>query len=223
MHGLPAPSISHRLSLRFESDGLPTNSDHLERTSTLVLNGGGTSALFTDFRPLRAAPAECEWAFAGVKTILPDGRTCWTHDVDSRRAHTVPGGEEEAPDVGACETLPNGDEIERGEMVNPATGRIERYEELWRADSLPAGSRVRVLVRRDLAAARVRGVFIRVASWAQLVTEDDAGRVGARRWRLPEDGQWLLESTYGPVLDAPSPAADGHDGWDIVEDYIWRG
>ncbi|KAI0752277.1 hypothetical protein BC629DRAFT_1257875, partial [Irpex lacteus] len=125
--------ISHRTSIRF----LPT--PPAEPTDTVVLNGGGTSNLFTDFRPLHSDPTKCEWAFAGVKKYYEDGRCQWDHFVDNR---AVEGGVEAAPDVGHCEILEDGSEIERGEMVNPESGEVEAYEEVWRDEQVPSGSRV---------------------------------------------------------------------------------
>jgi hypothetical protein len=222
MHDLSAPGIAYRVSLRFESDGLPTRDNFLEATSTLVLNGGGDSALFTDFRPFRNSPGSCDWAFAGAKTRLPDGRFRWTHDIDSRRRSR--DSKEDAPDVGACEVLPNGDEMERGVMLNPATGRAERYEELWRPETVELGSRVRVIAQRDPDASDLRGVFVQVARWAQVVAEYGAGEVGAQRWMQGDDGQWMLSDRYGHLQAVPTPdGLDAHEGWVTIEDYIWTG
>lgn len=215
---LHSPSISRRVSLRF----LPNDPEEL--TCTVVLNGGGATNLYTDFRPFLEDPSDCEWAFAGVKSYLEDGRCSWGRIVDNRS-----GGEDAPPDIGRCETLPNGDELETGEMLNPETGRVEKYEEVWRDDKLPSGTRVVVLQLRK--GEEVRGVFIQVGNWAQGVVRGETG-VTARRWR--HDSAWECLASYGnekqwlPALDGKSdlnsmkyagPARDGWQ-WDAAEDYV---
>ncbi|KAI0090960.1 hypothetical protein BDY19DRAFT_877337, partial [Irpex rosettiformis] len=125
--------ISHRLSIQF----LPR--PPTEPTDTLVLNSGGTTNFFTDFRPLREDPSKCEWAFAGVKRYLDDGRCQWDHLVDNR---AVESGIEMLPDIGRCETMEDGSEVERGTMLNPETGKVEEYVEVWKDEGVPSGSRV---------------------------------------------------------------------------------
>ncbi|KAI0691311.1 hypothetical protein BC835DRAFT_1239538, partial [Cytidiella melzeri] len=122
--------ISHRISLRF----LPSPPSEL--THTLVLNGGSHTRFFTDFRPLVDHPTECEWAFAGMKV---ERKKCvWEHLVDSRWVGSS-GREGEREDVGVCFKLANGDELERGEMVDVGSGGIVReYEEVWRDEVVPS-------------------------------------------------------------------------------------
>ncbi|KAJ1539472.1 hypothetical protein HK405_012882, partial [Cladochytrium tenue] len=268
------PSISHRVSLRFIPDDDTDDTSHvdamqaadaapLEPTRTVVLNGGGHSAIFTDFRPLlpfhpdttavenATTATACEWAFAGVKSHLPDGSACWSHSVDSRHAGAVDGegdgGSDDPPDVGACQLLPDGCELERGSMRNPATGRIQAYEEFWRPELVPPGSPVRVLVRHrhhrhpsppppPAPSAHERpfsGAFVRVGPWAQVVAEARDGSVRARRWKLvggggggPAGGSWVVDAEFGALGndDAPHPGiATVPEVWDVVEDYVWFG
>ena len=76
-------------------------------------------------------PAHVEWAFAGRSTSkIVNGKTLsqWHHWIDSKS--TQP---EEVFDKG--EMMPEDDEglaLEKGEMVNPATGRVGEYVEGWR-------------------------------------------------------------------------------------------
>ncbi len=220
MSSVSSPSISHRISLRF----LPT--PPAELTSTVVLNAGGRSNLYTDFRPFLASPSSCEWAFAGTKEYLEDGRCRWTHCVDSRGVN-----EGILPDVGRCETLPNGDELETGEMINPATGRFEAYEEVWRDEHLPSVSHVMVLRLTD--GQRTCGVFIRIGAWAQGVIQREGG-VYACRWNFTE--HWEVDASFGDLSSImPAPKGTNLEGtsthipeiedstlkWEIVEDYLW--
>jgi hypothetical protein len=106
-----------------------------EPTSTQVLTS--SQRHFVDIRvlvenaPEGVDPAHVVWAFAGRSTSkVVDGKTLsqWHHWIDSKT--TKP---EEVVDKG--EMLPEDDEglaLEKGEMVNPATGRVTEYVEGWR-------------------------------------------------------------------------------------------
>jgi hypothetical protein len=103
-----------------------------EPTSTVVLTS--SQRHFVDIRVLAdqaVDPAHVEWAFAGRSTSkVVDGKTLsqWHHWIDSKS--TRPG---EVVDKG--EMMPEDDEglaLEKGEMVNPATGRLTEYVEGWR-------------------------------------------------------------------------------------------
>ena len=128
------PSISRRLSIRFLPH--PPSTEQVEPTDTLVLNGGGTTNLFTDFRPLREDQTKCEWTFAGVKKFLDDGRCQWDHLVDNRASETVTGDDSEIlPDIGSCSTTEDGTEVEHGTMLNPETGKVEEYVEVGKMNT----------------------------------------------------------------------------------------
>jgi len=192
------PGVTHRISIRFPPQ--PAS----ERTSTLVLNSGGTTNLFTDFRPLLDGQG-CEWVFAGVKRFLDDGRCVWDHLVDNRSIGT---GGEAVPDIGRCQMLANGDELETGEMLNPETGKVEAYEEVWRDAKVPVGTQVLVLQlqRRYVYATDVRGIFVRIGGWAQGVVRSNDG-VTARRWKF--ENAWQEVATYGASPRyVPSPSGD---------------
>ncbi|KAI0337270.1 hypothetical protein BDW22DRAFT_969056 [Trametopsis cervina] len=229
MTSLRAPSVSRRISIRF----IPQPAG--ETTSTLVLNGGGITNVFADFRPLLADPSTCEWAFAGVKRYLEDGSCMWEHWVDNRSGE---GDEEAMPDIGHCETLPNGDELEKGEMLNPETGKIEAYEEVWRDEMVPSGARVLVLQlqREATEISQVHGVFLQVGEWAQVIMRYN-GAVSARRWKFGD--RWEEVATHGD-RSIPAPTPTNHDlsgiagevaygpgsenacRWVVVEDYVWN-
>ena len=216
------PSISRRISLRFLPD------DAQEPTSTLVLNAGGASSLYTDFRPLLADPAACEWAFAGEKEYFADGRCAWTHEVDSRAAVE---GAPPAPDVGHCQRLPNGDELETGEMINPTTGKLCAYEEVWRDEDVMPGTRAVAL--RLSGGAAARGIFVQVGDWAQAIVQQ--GReVSARRWHFVdswrrvasfgEASEWMpsLEGSPNREVVGHFPPPVGGIAWAVVADHVWK-
>lgn len=239
-HNIPnrPPSVSRRISLRFTPHP-PTS----EPTSTLVLNGGGKTNLFTDFRPYVEDPTSCEWAFAGEKRYLADGKCQWTHVVDSRHPEAIrDGAQPEIADVGHCQLLPNGDELETGAMLNPASGHVEPYEEVWRDEQVAPGSRVTVLVysrglpdKPSVVDNTCRGVYIQIGTLAQGVAQTSSGVI-ACRWQLHDS--WKRIASLGDRLDLlPNPnvdvttnleaikiAAAGIDQfrWVVVEDFAWH-
>ena len=120
------PYISTRAFIQWLPD------PQAEPTSTQVLTS--SQRRFVDIRVLAdksANPDHVEWAFAGRSTSnVVNGKTLsqWHHWIDSKT--TKP---EEVVDKG--EMLPEDDSglaLEKGEMVNPATGRLTEYVEGWR-------------------------------------------------------------------------------------------
>lgn len=128
-----APSISSRAYIQW----LPNPPS--EPTSTLVLTS--TQRHFVDIRISKdkacastkpeLAASDIDWAFAGDSTShSANGKSLsqWHHWVDSK--NLTP---EEVVDKG--EMLPgdaDGLALEKGEMVNPATGLMTEYVEGWR-------------------------------------------------------------------------------------------
>lgn len=128
-----APSISSRAYIQW----LPNKSS--EPTSTLVLTS--TQRHFVDIRILTVKnstptgpelqPSDIDWTFAGHSTShSADGKNLsqWHHWVDSTTLEP-----EKVVDKG--EMLPedaDGLALEKGQMVNPATGRMTEYVEGWR-------------------------------------------------------------------------------------------
>ena len=126
------PSISTRAFIQW----LPNAPS--EPTSTLVLTS--TARTFVDIRiPLEAPhlpentnPSHVEWAFAGRSTShATDGKhlSQWHHWVDSTTIKP-----EDVVDKGEMleEDAETGLVLEKGEMVNPATGVLTGYVEGWR-------------------------------------------------------------------------------------------
>jgi hypothetical protein len=185
------PSISRRISIRF----LP--SPPSEPTNTLVLTAGiptssQCSNFFVDFRPLSASPSECEWAFAGYKVQPHPNKSRWIHLIDSRGAEWE--GEHGIEDSGVFETLPNGDELERGEMLNPVSGKVGPYEEVWRDEPLPPNLQVTVaLTETD---GGVKGVVVRMGQWLQGILRISPDEVVASRYWWAA-GDWALRANYG--------------------------
>ncbi|KAK3070184.1 hypothetical protein LTR53_010906 [Teratosphaeriaceae sp. CCFEE 6253] len=139
------PSISIREHVRW----LPEPAS--EPTATLVLTSGGNR--FVDIRILKPResdeskqqgrwtafshvlpPARLDWAFAGTSKSEPrqdsEGKayshSTWMHWV-SNRTRDVDG----VSDEGDMFPQGGGRVLEKGSMVNPDTGEVTEYEEMW--------------------------------------------------------------------------------------------
>ncbi|GAB7351392.1 hypothetical protein MBLNU459_g2069t1 [Dothideomycetes sp. NU459] len=164
-----------------------------------------------------------EWAFAGVSSSTlrlgngdgdgdgddgDDGKgqgppvphSTWTHEIDSNT-------DAPAADEGDMFAQPDGvHTLERGEMIDPTTGRLTRYEEKW-ADARvevtevdaaggggggggggEGGKRWSVVLGLDDEAAGAKGVVVRVGQWCQGIIKV-RGEVSVERWR------WAVEET----------------------------
>ncbi|KAG6843951.1 hypothetical protein H0H87_011457 [Tephrocybe sp. NHM501043] len=104
---------SFRLSIRW----LPE--DPSEPTSTIVLTGARTG-IFVDTRFLRNS-GDLDWAIAGYRTT---DSSLVNRDLET--------SVEEVEEKGTNSILPDGTTLEVGEMINPETGKMTPFEEIWR-------------------------------------------------------------------------------------------
>lgn len=172
-----------------------------------------------------------DWAFAGTSSTTPatgdkPEHTVWTHWVDS----TTPNAES-VKDEGDMVTLANGDAVERGEMVNPKTGKTEKYEESW-ADIRPLGEKSGWVVKAQ--GQGMRGMVIRIGGFAQGVLRRGS-QVGIKRWRFmggeqgwdailgigdcEVPGELFGENCSSIVEGDKFPDSDGLD-WVCVEKFL---
>ncbi|KAI0097602.1 hypothetical protein GGR51DRAFT_463617 [Nemania sp. FL0031] len=183
-------SISIRDSIRWLPDAAS------EPTSTIVLTSPGHR--FVDIRVLKDATeptTSLDWAFAGTSSSeIRDGvrHSTWRHVVDSRTrvAETV-------VDEGDMISQGDGRSLETGRMVNPATGKMTDYEEIWtdaEVEGVPE-------VNPDSAASR-RGMAVYLGRYYQGVVRI-GDRFAAERW-LWEDGKWQHKYRLGDLW-IPSP------------------
>lgn len=160
-----------------------------EPTSTLVLTSPGH--YFVDIRVLRSALAESEsaprdadslltlgpeqldWAIGGTSSSIdlpaqPDGttasRSTFRHWISSRVLEP-----DNVADEGDMFPQPDGTTLEKGSMVNPATGLDTSYEELWDdQEPQPApGLPLCTVMRLHDDANRARGLFVQLGQHAQ--------------------------------------------------------
>ncbi|KAI1881651.1 hypothetical protein JX265_000477 [Neoarthrinium moseri] len=200
MASTPKPSLSIRKYIQWGTT-FPT-----ENTSTKVLTSPAPHRSFVDVRlllvplsreppPLRDLARHVDWAFAG-SALHRDGddrqgrppHDVFRHWVDSRHpdAAAVVDEGDFFPGPGPAESL------ERGVMVNPASGRPEPYEECW-IDGLAgaAASHAGWVLRwedGEADAAAGKGMMVRVGAVVQGVLR--AGdEVGVGRWELGGEGE----------------------------------
>ncbi|KAI9837154.1 MAG: hypothetical protein M1837_003115 [Sclerophora amabilis] len=144
----------------------------------------------------------------GLQSPLPPMHSVWDHWVDSRTPNP-------AKDEGDLWPQPSGSILEKGEMINPHTGKLTEYEELW-ADEEPQATgydcqRVSAVLvmecESNAGAPGTRGMVIRVGQWCQGImvgggeAENGGGRaVDIERW------------TWVPSALEPAVAPDGEGG-----------
>ncbi|KAF2226386.1 hypothetical protein BDZ85DRAFT_229709 [Elsinoe ampelina] len=213
------PFISHRDYIHWSSD--PTAS---EPTSTLVLTT--RTRRFIDIRIHKPKPGEpdlpneggplsrLQWSFAGrahtslrpaprgfplpTSTIL---HCTWHHWIDS---HAPAYRDTDVSDSGDLFPQPDGRTLEKGTMCNPATGREEGYEEMWRDEDVsPVGKEggkkavVLELSERDGEGREwARGMVVRVGRWAQGMVKV-ATEVSCERWEWNEGKGWERKVKVG--------------------------
>ncbi|KAL7793861.1 hypothetical protein V8C37DRAFT_377654 [Trichoderma ceciliae] len=234
-------SISFRKFIRW----LPEEAS--EPTSTLVLTS--PEKRFVDIRVLlsdgRDSLADDEeilplsrldWAMAGTSssTVISEGHSLsrWRHWIDSRAI--------DAPaDEGHMYAQPDAlSTLEKGRMMNPATGKDTDYEEMW-FDPPPKATggdkAVCVVLMMEDEQKGKKGMFVRLGEWAQVFVRYGPGEADlvAERWEWRgDDGKgWRRSVRFGDedrkmpsknVLDAVEVKSDGefHVGdevWKVVE------
>ncbi|KAF6803926.1 hypothetical protein CSOJ01_10552 [Colletotrichum sojae] len=206
-------SISFREHIRWLPD------EASEPTSTIVLTS--PQRRFVDLRILKSGPSpeaqksngidRLEWGIAGTSSssLVPDGKggevrhSRWEHWIDSRT--TDP---ESAADEGDMYPQDGHLTLEKGRMVNPATGRECDYEELWRdVDPEPASASAAkgpecVVLNFEDAPTGARGAVVWLGRFCQGIS-----RVGedvtVERWEWREDGGWKRTTRLGGGAELP--------------------
>lgn len=141
----------------------------------------------------------------------------FTHPLDSHCA--APGDEGQADaDVGHFSKLPNGDDLEVGEMAAPHLGgRVMPYEEVWRELDTPEEATGWILESTDeeqkVFYARIGGYFIA----AKRTTSSDRYHYAAVREDY-EGGKWTRKYSAGDVggVETMSGAGEG------LSTEIWK-
>ncbi|KAI9155545.1 Solute carrier family 28 member 3 [Paramyrothecium foliicola] len=222
-------TISLRDSIRWIPD------EASEPTSTIVVTS--PQRRFVDLRILRSALpphgeganeilplSSLDWGIAGTSSSterddghggkISGGR--WTHWVDSRTKDA-----ESATDEGDEFEQPGGLTLEKGRMVNPATGLPTDYEEVWRSvkplPSQPNG-RVRCVVLDTKSEdGSVRGRVVRLGQFCQGLLRD-GDEIVVERWERLEERGWHSSLRIGDqVLACAEAVAEDGQGNELVE------
>lgn len=131
-------------------------------------------------------------------------------------------------DVGDMYPQDDGTTLEKGSMLNPETGRVSDYDELW-LDLLPPASDVTAVLQVDDEAAGVKGMAVWIGSLCQGIARDADG-VTLERWERGDDEAWTRTARMGSrempcasvvtgkvVLEQDGVVACGGDMWKVVE------
>ncbi|KND86579.1 hypothetical protein TOPH_08786 [Tolypocladium ophioglossoides CBS 100239] len=239
-------SVSIRRSIRW----LPASAG--ETTATLVLTS--PQRRFVDLRIVKpvaglGAPlgdddadelplSRLDWAIAGTSSssaVRTDGRgrqftrSQWRHWIDSTTADAAG-----VVDEGDMFAQADGSTLETGSMVNPATGRVAPYEEVWDDDEAPTpptatGRGVNCVVL-DLDDGARRGRVVRLGRHCQgFVRAGEA--IALERWEWAPGAGWRRTVRMGGLampcrevlrddgrgLEVGDAAGTGHAGWKVVE------
>lgn len=195
-------STSHRVSIKWPP--APPS----EPTSTLVLTSAKKTfvdvrlLLPTAFPSLPSASdipegSSVYWAFSGTSKHDPiTGSATWRHSVDSRHPDTT-----DVVDSGTFETLPNGDVLEKGTMVDFEDRLLKDYEEVWRDDDITKGTECVVLKCMNDSGSQEIGAVVRIGDWCQGILRQGED-VTVERWRKARSvfrtgkGRLPCESAY---------------------------
>lgn len=134
------PSVSTRVSISWPP------APPYEDSSVLVLNScsyesaakGLPFLLYLDLRlslPVSSS-SKITWAFAGLRHTLRTGhhpKFRWDHFIDSRRGMESNDAVDEGEAVISNDPATGNEiEVETGVGWNPESGRLQKYEEVWR-------------------------------------------------------------------------------------------
>ncbi|KAF8511009.1 hypothetical protein BU17DRAFT_54971 [Hysterangium stoloniferum] len=204
-------SISFRQSIRW----LPN--DATEPTHTVVLTGG-KKGVFLDVRFLKETN-ELDWAFAGYRYDTPPNNVTFEHHIDSRTLDA-----RSVVDEGTNTPLPDGTTLERGAMLNPDTGIVTPYEEVWEDAHVDPERDAAVVFLRNKAGTVWRA---RVGDWELAMgrrgRDDEAFWAWQGKFNVKK-GMWEMLYKTGNVGEEegrPVPVELGE--WVEGSDVQWNG
>lgn len=140
------------------------------------------------------------------KLMTSQVRIRFNHSIDSRLANAP-------PDVGVFEKLPNGDDLETGEMVCPEQGGVVMpYEEVWREIDPPPGPD---LIANGIANSWILqstdGMsFIGKTGGLFIALKQNSNTFAARReeW-VAGEGRWVTKYIIGEDAAGTLPSLNG--------------
>lgn len=154
----------------------------------------------------------------------------WEHWVDSKVTNA-----EEVKDEGDMFLQDNGEVLESGNMVNPETGKVEKYEECW-VDLDLQGGKVGWVLKMEDGEKGSRGVAIRIGRWIEGIIRRGE-KVTVARWKYKDDEGgpgWIQEVAigrfdypermFGKDLVEVGKCFEGIKGevWKVMESFTWN-
>ncbi|PNY25004.1 Uncharacterized protein TCAP_05086 [Tolypocladium capitatum] len=241
-------SVSIRRSIRW----LPDEAG--ETTATLVLTS--PQRRFVDLRIVKPVAglgspvgdghadvlplSRLDWAIAGASSSSPprpDGHG--GHVTHSQWRHWIDSTTDDADgivDEGDMSTQADGSTLETGSMMNPATGRVAPYEEVWDDEvptpppPSPTGRGAVNCVVLELDDGERRGRVVRLGRHCQGFVRVGEG-IALERWEWLHGPGWTRTVRMGDLavpcrhvlqdddrgFEVGDAAGTGHDGWKVVE------
>lgn len=187
-----------------------------------------------------------DWAFAGFSsssttTNVLDGsklsKSVWKHWIDNRTLDA-----DKVHDEGFMFPQPDGRTLEKGAMVDPKTGRLEDYEEMWsdvealacEKGGVDVGTKCVVLqMEGTIGNAEekevARGMVVRLGQYCQgVVRVGEAFALESWQWEGPgEKEDWKRLARMGDLFLPCGPAMEHFDrlqlgGRVTHEDFTWH-
>lgn len=174
---------------------------------------------------------QLDWAIAGTSSSWPvgDGPVThgqWKHWIDNRTTQT-----DDLADEGDNYPQEDGTTLEKGTMMNPATGKVTEYEELWRTiEPRPVDSNGVRSVVLQLEREKTKGQVTLLGHLCQgLLRKGD--QITAERWEWAEANSWQRTVVVGddelpcarilgetsPMLHVGAIITVGDDTWKVIE------
>jgi hypothetical protein len=133
------------------------------------------------------------------------------HVVDSR----VPMDPLSVHDVGVFSKLENGDELEKGRMMNSEIGQVMAYEEVWR----PLSVEGKGVVLLETTGMKDKTFVGRIGNWFQGIGTKD-GVISAVRKEYV-DGKW--ETRFSMGKEDIVPFVEGEESWKVGDEVEFAG
>jgi hypothetical protein len=129
------------------------------------------------------------------------------HTVDAR----FPADPLSVKDEGLFNKLANGDDLETGSMMNPDTGAVMRYEEIWR--EIPVEENAVALL--ESVGQKDKTYVGRIGKWFEGIGTRN-GKINAIRKEL-KDGEWRTVFVVGDEAHIPVFEETGWKVGDQIE------
>lgn len=114
----------------------------------------------------------------------------FTHEIDSR-GHT-------APDLGIFTKLPNGDDLETGEMLCPEKGdAVTPYEEIWHEFPEPPKGSISWIIRNDSHETGITFLGRVENAYLAFRKTGDGAFTALREARDDKTGEWKIKYLIG--------------------------